>query len=373
MKALYIISKGMDKPSDQEIRELEKKKKIPRQSYLEDELRAEVLDERFLENKAPLFRRVMYRFLPTYMSQVIEALSVQKNYTLIISQAENAGLPLTLLMKYLGLKTPHIIILSRITSVNESKSSLKKWFVKEIKDKARRFLIWSSRQREIAIEQLGVDPSKIVLIKRGTDDKFWVPQERKADMICSVGMEARDYPTLVEALRPLNIPCHICAGESRGVLFETVKRLYDIEDMPSNITIGEKKPDELKELYARCRFVVVPLLPSDSDNGLTTILEAMAMGKPVICSRTEGQIDVIEDGVTGIFVPPGDPVALREAIEELWKDPGKCEKMGRKARKFIEKNHNLEQFVEAIKRESKNVVLESKQYETNKTDALAKG
>jgi len=77
----------------------------------------------------------------------------------------------------------------------------------------------------------------------------------------------------------------------------------------------------------------------------------MAMGKPVICSKTEGQVGIIEDGVTGIFVPQGDKDALRKAITKLWDDPEKCREMGIKGRKFIEENHSMEQFVDAIHNE----------------------
>jgi len=71
---------------------------------------------------------------------------------------------------------------------------------------------------------------------------------------------------------------------------------------------------ELRDLYARSRFVVAPLVPSESDNGVTVILEAMVMGKPVVCSRTRGQVDVVQDGVTGIYVP-GDAVAVERTAE----------------------------------------------------------
>ena len=101
---------------------------------------------------------------------------------------------------------------------------------------------------------------------------------------------------------------------------------------------------ELRKLYARSRFVVVPLLPSDTDNGVTVILEAMAMGKPVICSRTRGQVDVIQEGVTGLYVPVGDADALRSAILSLWNEPSRAQQMGRNARAYVEKNHTLEKF-----------------------------
>lgn len=351
MKTLYIISKGMNKQSDREIRELEKVNLIPRVTLLENAISAHLLDERYLSKEPPYIRRILYRWLPVSISQCIEALFIQKHYDVILSHSEKVGFPLALAMKYLKIDTPHILIVSRITSPNQRKSKQKIWFLKQIKDSVSRFLIWSSSQRRIAIEQFGVSPEKMILLKRGIDQNFWSPRESDTDMICSVGMEARDYPTLVEALRPLEIPCHIAAGTSRGEIFQTIKKLHAIKDMPQTVTVGPKNPADLRRLYARSRFVVVSLIPTDSDNGLTTILESMAMGKTVICTKVDGQIDIIQDGITGLFVPQGDPEAMRTAILDLWNDPERCKQMGTAARDYVNRHHNMEQFVQAIKNE----------------------
>lgn len=349
MKTLYIIAKGLNKLPDEEHKELERKNLHPRTTLLEDKLSADLLDERYLQTKVPAIRRWFYKFIPIYLAQVFEALFIQHNYDVIFTQSEKAGLPLAFLMKYLTIKTPHVMIVSRITSMYEKKSKQKMWLLKHTQNQITTILIWSSVQRKIAIEQLGIPAEKIKLLKRGTDQRFWFPGEKKEkNMICSVGMEMRDYPTLIEAIRPLDIPCHIAAGAARGEIFETVKRLYNIDKMPDNVTVGKKEYQELRELYRRCRFSVVSLLPTDSDNGLTAILEAMAMGIPVICSRVEGQVDVIKDGETGILVPQGDPIAMRKAIVDLWNDPERAERMGKAARKYVEEVHNLEDFTRAI-------------------------
>lgn len=351
MKTLYIISKGMDKQPSQELKKLEVEDKIPRVSLLENAISAEVLDERYLTEKSPVWRRIFYRFAPVSIAQLIEALFIINRYDVVLSHTEKVSFPLALIMKWTGSTKPHIVVLSRITSVNKKRSQQKLWFFKRTRNSVTRFLIWSSVQRKIAIEQFGVDPEKIILLKRGIDQLFWRPRQVETDGICSVGMEARDYPTLVEALRYTNIPCHIAAGASRGDIFKTIEKLHNIKNIPKWVTIGPKKPLELRELYARSRFVVISLLPTDSDNGLTTILESMAMGKPVICTKAEGQVDIIQDGVTGIYVPQGDATAMCHAIQSLWDNPKKCEEMGRAARDFVVNTHNMEQFVSAIKQE----------------------
>ncbi len=351
MRTLYIISKGMNKQSNQVIRQLENEDKIPRVLLLEDAISATVLDERYLSEKPPFLRRIFYSFIPVSIAQLIEALFILNRYDLILTHTEKVSFPLALILKWFRSSKPHIVVLSRITSVDGKRSKQKLWFLKKTRDSVTRFLIWSSVQRKIAIDRFGVPPDKIILLKRGIDQLFWSPREVKTDMICSVGMEARDYPTLVDALRQLKIPCHIAAGASRGDIFKTVERLYNIRDIPDWVTIGRKDPLELRSLYARSRFTVISLLPTDSDNGLTTILESMSMGRPVICTRAEGQVDIIQDGITGIYVPQGDAQALRDAIQSLWNDPERCKRMGRAARAFIVKHHNMEQFVAAIKNE----------------------
>lgn len=354
MKTLYIISNGQDKVSDEEIKKLESENRYPRVTMLQNALSVDLLDERYLYSKPPKMRRWFYKRIPVAIAQIIEALILRKRYDVIFSHSEKAGLPLAMLLKILGIRIPHVMVLSRITSMNPKKSRQKMWFLKKAQSHIDRILIWSSVQRNIAIEKLGVPPSKLVLLKRGTDQKFWNPSFSKpADTICAVGMEMRDYSTLIEALSPLDIPCHIAVAHLRGITFKTVETIYEQDEIPANISVGRKNYEELRDLYARSRFVVVPLLETDSDNGLTAILEAMAMGKTVICSRVEGQVDVIREGVTGFFVPRGDPEALRKAILKLWNNPALAQEMGERARKYVEEIHNMEQFVDAIASEVK--------------------
>jgi glycosyltransferase involved in cell wall biosynthesis len=103
---------------------------------------------------------------------------------------------------------------------------------------------------------------------------------------------------------------------------------------------------------------VIPLHPTDTDNGVTAMTEAMAMGKAVICTRVDGQRDVLEDGVNGIFVPPGDPRALRQAIDYLWTHPEECERMGREGRKRIEKFHTIDAFVARVRSAVEDAIAE---------------
>ena len=143
-------------------------------------------------------------------------------------------------------------------------------------------------------------------------------------MICAVGQELRDYPTLADAVRGLDVDVVIAAASPWSKRADTSSGL----DVPPNVTVSGFNLFDLRQLYADAAFVVVPLQETDFQAGITTILEGMAMGRAVVCTRTTGQIDTIVDGETGIYVPPADEQALRSAIERLLADPDEAARLG---------------------------------------------
>ena len=89
---------------------------------------------------------------------------------------------------------------------------------------------------------------------------------------------------------------------------------------------------ELERLYARAAVVV---LPSHREGLPLCVLEAMAHGRPVVASAVGGIPELVEDGVTGLLVPPGDVGALRGALERLLADPILRRRMGREGRRRV--------------------------------------
>jgi hypothetical protein len=104
-------------------------------------------------------------------------------------------------------------------------------------------------------------------------------------------------------------------------------------------------PWEMRELYARARFVVLPLHQSDTDNGVTCLLEAWSMSRPVICSLIDGQRGALDHGRNSLFVTPGDAEALRKAIVDLWDHPEESARMGADARPAVEEHRRLDRFI----------------------------
>jgi glycosyltransferase involved in cell wall biosynthesis len=81
---------------------------------------------------------------------------------------------------------------------------------------------------------------------------------------------------------------------------------------------------------------------------MSTIIEAMAMARPVVVTRTTGQVDVVVDGKHGLYVPPADAYALRSAIGHILEHPEEARQMGRAGRALIEERHTLDAHVERL-------------------------
>jgi glycosyltransferase involved in cell wall biosynthesis len=83
--------------------------------------------------------------------------------------------------------------------------------------------------------------------------------------------------------------------------------------------------EELVRQYNRAQLLVSPSLYEGF--GLPAA-EAMACGTPVVATTAGALPEIVEDGVSGILVPPGEVEPLAEAIRALLEDPGRCREMG---------------------------------------------
>jgi glycosyltransferase involved in cell wall biosynthesis len=93
--------------------------------------------------------------------------------------------------------------------------------------------------------------------------------------------------------------------------------------------VGFLPPAKLGPYYERAAVVACP---SRREGYGVVAREAMAYGRPVVASSVGGLLDAIEDGVTGVRVPPRDPPALRAALESLLADPERRRSLGAAAR-----------------------------------------
>lgn len=91
--------------------------------------------------------------------------------------------------------------------------------------------------------------------------------------------------------------------------------------------------------------IAVSVLPSLSEGLSNTLLESMASGRPVVATRVGGTPEAVEDGVTGLLVPPGDAAALADAVVRLLADGELAARLGAAARRSVLERFSMERMV----------------------------
>src|SRR5438105_300990 len=108
--------------------------------------------------------------------------------------------------------------------------------------------------------------------------------------------------------------------------------------------LGFVPHEELGRLYERAAVVV---LPSYHEGLPLSVLEAMAHGRPIVASAVGGLPELVEDGVTGFLVEPGDVEGLRTALRRLLADPALRRRLGGAARTRVAERCSWERVTAA--------------------------
>jgi glycosyltransferase involved in cell wall biosynthesis len=306
---------------------------------LQARLNADLADYAVMEtDRHPLVRAA--RLLSPDAALAMHGFLRARRYDVIFSNGENVSVPLAAMLKLMPRRPRHVLIGHRLSAPK------KKLLLQALRGGLDGIFVYAEAQKTYAEQVLGIPAVRLHLIPFHADTRFYhpmpdVPTEHR---ISSAGLELRDYPTLIEAVRGLDVDVRLAAASPWSKRKnETANR-----ELPPNVSARGYGYRELRDLYASSQFVVVPLYDTDFQAGVTTILEAMAMGKAVIVSRTRGQRDVIQDGINGIYVPPGDVEALRSAITGLLAAPDRAAKLGANARRTIESEMSLDRWTERI-------------------------
>lgn len=146
----------------------------------------------------------------------------------------------------------------------------------------------------------------------------------------------KGVPVLLRAFRELREATLVIVGD--GPLRPSLEAQARAEGSADRVHfLGSLDDAALSELYENCGLLVLPSVTRAEAFGLV-LLEAMARGRPVISTRLDSGVTLVnEDGVTGLVVAPNDPQALARAIASLLGAPDERRRMGERARaRFVE-------------------------------------
>lgn len=152
----------------------------------------------------------------------------------------------------------------------------------------------------------------------------------------------KGYDVLIRAVAKArqeihDLACIIVGADDRG-LREGLERLGDSLGLGGRLRFVGFQEKVFPYLDAMDLFVLASV---DEGFGIV-LLEAMASGKAVVATAVDGPPEIVEDGQTGLLVPPRDPEALAKALVELLKDPQRRAAMGRRGRERVETVFSLD-------------------------------
>ncbi len=129
-----------------------------------------------------------------------------------------------------------------------------------------------------------------------------------------------------------------------GYLYEKIRDLRDKLGLNSYVIFTGFRKDipEITSIFD------VAVLASYFEGLGRVILEAMILGKPVVATEVGGIVDVVEDGVTGILIPPNNSDALSDALIRLLYDEGLRKRIGENAKKRIDERFSAQTMIDRI-------------------------
>jgi len=114
---------------------------------------------------------------------------------------------------------------------------------------------------------------------------------------------------------------------------------------PHFLFLGRR--NDVPQILASCDIAVLPSLAEGLPNA---VLEYLAGGLPVVASALGGNLEVIQDGVTGLLVPPQDPRLLAAALVGLLSDESFAAQLARAGREHVASNFSFERLVSEIEK-----------------------
>ena len=285
-------------------------------------------------------------------------------HSVIFADGEHVGFPLAAFLAIRGRRRTRLIILGHYVDKSWKRALL--WAASRLVRNGT-LILHSSVQAERVRTALGPTWSSELLPYQVDTAYWWGPPLRTPrPLIIAAGSENRDYGTLIEAVRGLDVDVEIASGS------HWARAQASATDLPPNVRflIETLSFADLRTLYAKAAAIVVPLEPVNNQSGITTILEAMSMAKPVIVTATPGQREAVSGPVvqgdgsllaepsrgpqvygfhtrevaTGLYVPPADPVALRKAIGMVLEDAELAKRLSRAARVSATEHFSVEDF-----------------------------
>lgn len=187
------------------------------------------------------------------------------------------------------------------------------------------------------------DPQRMSMAHWGADLSYYdslQPDGQHPSLFISSGKELRDYETLFQAFRNTGLPLTIYVQKQRQAYFEGLLAKGGNIDVHFS---GRLIPHEIALLVAQSRCVCICCQRSNYTVGLTTVVEALALGLPILCTRNPQMPMDIEAEGCGFWLEPDDVSGWEEKLRYIASHPEEAKAMGKRGRALAEQYYNAAQ------------------------------
>jgi glycosyltransferase involved in cell wall biosynthesis len=277
-------------------------------------------------------------------ASILGSLRTANAADVVLATADPVGIPL-LLLKRIGLVRPPVVYAAiglpeRLVQLRGS--AMHRLYRGAFRDAAA-ILAYSETEADWLRAWLGSSAPPVHFVPFGVDVAAFSPDQggaQHADVV-SVGADPyRDFELLRDiALRQSKL---------RFVIVATAERARSLGELPANVDVDTDVPLEtVRERLAQGRVVALPVRANSYSGATTTLLQALALAKPVVVSRTAAiaQGYGLEDGVNCSLVEPGDGDAFERALLETLADPGQ---LGSNGRELVVRELSWQQYTERL-------------------------
>lgn len=284
-------------------------------------------------------------YYPHYLGAAIKAFLRLSAYDIVVAYHGKNGVPLALLRALTGRRTPKLVILNfTVRGPIENLPWLLRFAMRGVDCvtyPTQGEMAHSNSVLRMPLHKVRIVPPAYVPIEYV--DRYIRPavssNPQEGEYIMASGRSFRDYATLLEAVRDLDVKLVI---NTRPFCLRGL-------NVPDNVQVNDLLPiPEYFRLLANAQFVVVPLQDVDHGSGESHLGQIMAAGKAVVLTQNPSAEELVRDGETGIVVKAGDVRGMRNAIEYLLQHPGVARQMGESAYRLYEEKYTFGRYARDV-------------------------
>ena len=278
---------------------------------------------------------------------VLASLRTANAADVVFATVDTVGIPLVLLKAARVVRPPLVYAsIGLAERLDALSSDSKRRRLRRAFQAVRAIVTYSPHEADVVSEWLGGDGPPVRFVPFGVDVERFHPAAdgRPSVDVVSVGADPRrDFELLAAiATRHADLKFHIVASGEHA---------RSLTALPTNVKLETDVPLEtVRDRLAAARVVALPVRDNSYSGATTVLLQAMAMAKPVVVSRT-GAIATgyaLEDGVNCRLVESGDVDAFDRALVQTLTGADAATALGIRARETVERNFSWERYTDAL-------------------------